>query len=99
MFYLVLAFINKRYEKTEGAIKNGQSCDTGNIGSTQATGRRQARPSKKSKHNTTKKPRKMSNTNPIKNPGVNQFKLIVGQFLLTENIKTSNSEKSYYLLI
>jgi hypothetical protein len=49
-------------EKPEGAIKNGQSRDIGNI--VQARHRTKTN---KRKHNTTQKTRKMSNTNPTKN--------------------------------
>ena len=50
-------------EKTEGAIKNGQSRDTGNI-ATQDTGWRQT----KQKHNTEKKDERLG---PQQKPGVN----------------------------
>ena len=52
-------------DKTEGAIKNGQSRDTGNIG---YTGQR--RKTNKAK-NTTQKTKKMSNTDHNQQPGVN----------------------------
>jgi len=48
-----------------GAIKNGQSRDTGNIG---YTGRRQTNTKK---HNTIQKNKKTSYTNPFKEAGVN----------------------------
>ena len=48
-------------EKPEGAIKNGQSRDIGNI--VQARHRTKTN---KRKHNTTQKTRKMNNTNPTK---------------------------------
>jgi len=47
-------------EKTEGAIKNGQSRDTGNIEHTRHM-------TQTNKTNTTQKTKKMSNTDPIKN--------------------------------
>ena len=53
--------VNKTLEETEGATKNGQSRDTGNIG---LTGSRTETIIKK---NTTQKTKKMSNTDPTKN--------------------------------
>jgi hypothetical protein len=53
-------------EKIEGAIKNEQSGDTGNIGHT----RHRAKTNKTQKHNTTQKVKKMrTRTSP--KPGVN----------------------------
>jgi hypothetical protein len=52
-------------EKTEGAVKNGQSRETGNI-------RYRRHRTKKIKVKTiTQKIKKMSNTNPTKSRGVN----------------------------
>jgi hypothetical protein len=51
----------QRLEKTKGAIKNGQSRDTDNIGYT-----RQRTKTNKTK-STTQKTKKMSNTDPTKN--------------------------------
>ena len=50
-------------EKTEGAIKNGQSRDTGNIEHTRHM-------TQTNKTNTTQKTKKMSNTDPTKNQGL-----------------------------
>jgi len=47
----------------EGAIKNGQSRDTGNIGHTI----HRTKINKAQKHNKTQKTKKMSNTDPTKN--------------------------------
>jgi len=51
-------------EKTEGAIKNEQSRDTGNIGHT-----RHRTKANKTKKNTNKKAKKKNNTDPTKNRG------------------------------
>jgi hypothetical protein len=51
----------QRLEKTKGAIKNGQSRDTDNIGYT-----RHRTKTNKTK-STTQKTKKMSNTDPTKN--------------------------------
>ena len=51
--------------KTEGAIKNGLSRDTGIVGYT----RHKMKTNITQKHNTTQKTKKMSNIDPTKNPG------------------------------
>ena len=51
--------------KTEGAIKNGLSRDTGIVGYTRHKMKRNIT----QKHNTTQKTKKMSNIDPTKNPG------------------------------
>jgi len=53
-------------EKPEGAIKNGQPRDTGNIGYTRHR-------TKTIKKNTTQKTKDMSNTDPTKNGGEENF--------------------------
>jgi hypothetical protein len=56
--------------KTKGAVKNGHSRDTGDIGHT-----RQRQTNKKTKHNKSQKTKKMSNMYPPKlvvNPGAHE---------------------------
>ena len=54
---MIVHIISKRLEKVEGAIKNGQSRETGNIGH---------KIQNEEKQNTTQRTKQMSNTDPTK---------------------------------
>ena len=75
-------------EKTEGAMKNGQSRQTGNFGYT-----RHRKKTDKTK-NTTQKTKKMSNTDLAKNPGAREEQAAPASYKTSAMLFYENSIKT-----